>query len=109
MIVLDVLRIFFGAMFILFLPGFVWSFVFFKREIDLVERLALSFGLSIAIVPSAVFWLNWLLHVRITLLNTGLTVGALTILPACYLLVKTPSLRRSTTLRLRMLFKRNKG
>jgi uncharacterized membrane protein len=42
---LNVLRIIFGSIFILFLPGYAWSFVFFKKgEIDLIERIALSFG-----------------------------------------------------------------
>lgn len=54
-------RIIFGSIYVLFLPGFVWSFVFFdgrSRKVDLIERIALSFALSIAIVPLAVFYLN---------------------------------------------------
>jgi len=55
-------RVVFGAVYVLFLPGFVWSFVFFdnkgERRIDVIERIALSFALSIAIVPLAVFYLN---------------------------------------------------
>jgi len=59
---LEVLRITFGSTFVLFIPGLFWSFVFFgKGEIDIIERIALSFGLSIALVPLAVFWLNWIL------------------------------------------------
>ena len=93
MAVLDGLRIFFSAIFLLFLPGFVWSFVFFtKRETDWIERIAISFGLSIAIVPLTLFWLNWIFDVRITLLNTSLIVCALIVVPAAYLLVRRPSL-----------------
>lgn len=105
MIVLDGLRIFLGAMFILFLPGFAWSFVFFS-EIDWVERVALSFGLSIAIVPLAVFWLNWIFDVRITLLNTSLVAGALIVGPTAYLLVRRPSLREDVMVRMMNLVKR---
>jgi len=78
MIILDGLRIFFGSVFILFLPGLAWSFVFMaRREIDWIERLALSFGLSICLVPLAVFWLNWVFDVRVNLLNTVLVVFGL--------------------------------
>ncbi len=42
-----------GLIFILFLPGYSFiSFLFPEREIEDLERLALSFGLSIAIVPA---------------------------------------------------------
>lgn len=93
MVILDVLKALFGAIFILFMPGFAWSFVLFKKDIQWVERAAISFGLSIAIVPLTVFWLSWLFHVRITLLNTSLTVCALVLAPVVYLLTRQPSLR----------------
>lgn len=74
----NVLRIIFGGIFVLFVPGFVWSYVFFTRkQIDWIERLALSFGLSIVLVPITVFWLNWLFHMKLTILNTSLVVTAL--------------------------------
>ena len=64
--IIELLRIPLGALFVLFLPGFAWSFVFFKKgDIDVIERIALSFGLSIALVPLVAFWLNWLLKIRI--------------------------------------------
>jgi len=76
---LDVIRIIFGSIFVLFVPGFAWSYVFFNRgKIDRVERVALSFGLSIALVPLTVFWFNWVFHVRISLLNTVLIVLVIT-------------------------------
>jgi uncharacterized membrane protein len=72
---LEGLRLVFGGIFVLFAPGFAWSYVFFRRrKIEWIERLALSFGLSIALVPLAVFWLNWLFDMKITLLSTSLTV-----------------------------------
>lgn len=78
-------RIVFGSVYVLFLPGFVISYIFFGKtkefdsndedsgSVDLVERTALSFALSIAIVPLAVFYLN-LMGLRINLLNSVLTV-----------------------------------
>jgi len=89
---LDSLRIVFGSVYVLFLPGFIISYIFFpktrefeenKREsspenrrlsgIDWLERIALSFALSIAIVPLAVFYLN-LIGVKINILNSFLTI-----------------------------------
>ncbi|RLF32491.1 MAG: hypothetical protein DRN08_06590 [Thermoplasmata archaeon] len=72
---IEILRVIFGSAFVLFLPGFVWSYVFFEKgKIDEIERIALSFGLSIALVPLAVFWLNWIFKVKINLINTSLVI-----------------------------------
>jgi uncharacterized membrane protein len=82
----DVVRIIFGSIFVLFVPGFAWSYVFFDRgKIDLLERLALSFGLSIALVPLTVFWFNWVFNVNITLVNTWLIVCGITIVAVIWL------------------------
>ena len=75
---LESFRIVFGAVYVLFLPGFIISFIFFpktneKKEIDWLERIALSFALSIAIIPLVVFYLN-LAGIRINLLNTSLII-----------------------------------
>src|SRR3989338_11336996 len=84
---LESFRIVFGSIYVLFLPGFIISFIFFpktkkfddeneekeKGAIDWIERIALSFALSIAIVPLAVFYLN-LIGIRINLLNSFLTI-----------------------------------
>jgi uncharacterized membrane protein len=82
------LRIVFGSIYVLFLPGFIISFIFFPKTkpfeendiedkqsnaIDWIERIALSFALSIAIVPLAVFYLN-LIGMKINLLNSSLTI-----------------------------------
>ena len=82
---LESFRIVFGSVYVLFLPGFIISFIFFpktkefdskdkhKGEIDWLERIALSFALSIAIVPLVVFYLN-LAGIKINLLNTSLII-----------------------------------
>ena len=44
-----------------------------KGEIDWIERIALSFALSIAVVPLVVFYLN-LVGVRINVLNSFLSI-----------------------------------
>lgn len=73
--ILMALRMIFGSIFVLFVPGLIWSFVFFdNKEIDWIERIALSFGLSIALVPLTVFYLNYLFSVPINLVNATITV-----------------------------------
>ncbi|OYT58791.1 hypothetical protein B6U81_07210 [Thermoplasmatales archaeon ex4484_30] len=61
-VLLDIkaLRIVLGLPFILFIPGYVLVFALFPgRDIDLIERIALSFGLSIAVVPLVGLALNY--------------------------------------------------
>lgn len=61
----DTLRIILGLPFILFLPGYNLIFALFPtkktttQSIDILERIALSFGLSIAIVPLIGLILNY--------------------------------------------------
>lgn len=69
-----------GAVYVLFLPGFVLSFAFFKKGmIDIIERLALSFALSIAVVPLTAFYLN-LLGIKLSRLSVILEVLAICLL-----------------------------
>ncbi|MBI2868702.1 MAG: DUF1616 domain-containing protein [Chloroflexi bacterium] len=85
----EALRIFPGAVFVLLVPGLAWSYVFFRgKTIDWLERAALSFGLSVALVPITVFWLNFLFHMKITVLSTSLTIGGLTLAALACLVVK---------------------
>lgn len=96
---LDSFRIVFGSVYVLFLPGFILSYVFFpfskpfdetenefddnkevgkNSAIDWLERFVLSFALSIAVVPLIVFYLN-LGGVRINLINVFLEIFGLII------------------------------
>jgi uncharacterized membrane protein len=87
---LESFRIVFGSVYVLFVPGFLISYIFFPitkeldeqenkdkneggKAIDWIERIALSFALSIAIVPLAVFYLN-LVGVKINIINTSLII-----------------------------------
>jgi len=75
-----------GFVLVFFLPGFAWTLVFFK-QIKLIERIALSFGLSIAIVTLSILALNLLFGIKITGLNSFLIILIVTIIPvACYYL-----------------------
>ena len=71
------LKMVFGSFYILFLSGFVLSYAFFPLKgeaenkegpLDIFERVALSFALSISCVSSAVFYAN-LIGIKITLFN----------------------------------------
>ena len=58
------IRIILGLPFILFIPGYTLIFALFPnrktdRGIDVIERIALSFGLSIAVVPLIGLGLNY--------------------------------------------------
>ena len=105
---LEGLRLVFGGIFILLAPGFVWSYVFFQhRKIDWLERLALSIGLSIALVPLAVFWLNWLFNMEITLLSTSLTVIGLVLISGIILLARRFGWTASLNSRIKGYLKRD--
>ncbi len=77
---LNAFRYILGSAYVLFLPGFVLSYAFFdKKEMDSLERIALSFALSIAVVPLTVFYFN-LIGMKINLLNISLIVLGITII-----------------------------
>ncbi len=77
---LPVIRAMLGFLMVLLLPGFAWTLVFFQH-VSLVERVALSSGLSIVVVTLSLVFLNMLIGVRITGSNAALIITALTILP----------------------------
>jgi uncharacterized membrane protein len=105
--ILDGMRLFFGGLFVIFVPGFAWSYVFFARKnIDWIERIALSFGLSIALVPLCVFWLNWIFHMKINLLSTSLTVCGLIIIAVAYILARRSTKTKDAVNRLKSIFRR---
>lgn len=83
-IAVQALRIISGSIFILFLPGYFLTRAFFRdAEIDFLERFALSFALSIAVVPLLMFYAN-LLGLPITALSVyGITL-AIIILSSLY-------------------------
>lgn len=88
---IEVLRIVFGSAYLLFLPGFVITYIFFK-EIDWIERIALSFALSMAVVPLVLFYLNRM-GIKINLLSSTLTILGIIIVA----LVLSKLIRRKNT------------
>ncbi len=77
---LSIIRAILGFILVFFLPGFTWTLVFFK-QINVIERVALSFGLSIVVVTLSLFFVNRLLGIRITGFNSVLVIIVVTILP----------------------------
>ncbi len=64
--IIEILKIIVLSIYVLFLPGLALSYVFFSRnKVDIMERTALSFALSISVIPLITFYLN-LLGVKIT-------------------------------------------
>jgi uncharacterized membrane protein len=80
---LPVIRALLGFILVFFLPGFAWTLVFF-RQIKIIERIALSFGLSIVLVTLSILALNVLFGVSITALHSLLIIMVITIIPAVF-------------------------
>ncbi len=85
---LIVIRAILGFILVFFLPGFAWTLVFF-RQINVIERVTLSFGLSIAVVTLSLLLVNKLVGIRITGFNSVLVIVVVTILPVvAYYLIR---------------------
>ncbi len=77
---LPVIRAILGFILVFFLPGFAWTLVFF-RQINVIERVTLSLALSIVVVTLSLLFMNRLIGLRITGLNSVLVIIVVTILP----------------------------
>ena len=77
---LPVLRAVLGIILVFFLPGFAWTLVFF-RQINIIERLALSLGLSIATVTLSILATHKILGMRINGVNAVLVIILITVVP----------------------------
>lgn len=73
----------FGIVYVLFLPGFLWSFCLLRhRQVTLGERMTIGVMLSFILVPLVAYYLNRLLHVPVTQIaiygeSTTISVAAL--------------------------------
>ena len=76
---LPVIRAIMGLIIVFFMPGFAWTLIFFNR-INVIERIALSFGLSIAVVTLSIIALNMLLGIRITGVNSLSIIIVITVI-----------------------------
>ena len=82
---LPVIRVAIGVTLVFFLPGFAWTLVFFhNQQLNILERVALSFGLSIAIVTLSIIVLNKLAGISLTTFNSFLVIMVVTIIPLAF-------------------------
>ena len=94
---LPAIRVILGVILVFFLPGFAWTLVFFSgRQINIIERLALSFGLSIAVVTLSILALNKLVGARITGFNSVLIILVIIIIPVVIYYLKKLVKRRGS-------------
>ena len=77
---LPTVRAILGFTLVFFLPGFAWTLVLFK-QVNIIERIALSFGLSIALVTLSILILNVLLGIKINAFNSLMIIIVITIIP----------------------------
>lgn len=89
---LGLVRAIVGAGFVLVAPGLAWSYLFFPRRpagvgdepaggLDPIQRLAVAFGLSVALVPSGLFLLNEFLRMPLNTWTVSAAVLALAVVP----------------------------
>ena len=95
---LPVIRAILGVLFVLFLPGFAWTLVFFRgKQINAIERIALSIGLSIAIVVLSALFLNKLIGARISGFNSVLIIIVAIVVPVVIYSINRLIKREQTT------------
>ncbi len=91
---LPTIRAILGFILVFFVPGFAWTFVFFSR-LSIIERIALSFGMSIAAVTLSIIVLHLLFGLRINGANSLLTIIVITIIALVAYLLKRFVTRQS--------------
>jgi uncharacterized membrane protein len=72
-----VLKICVACFYLLFLPGYILSYVLFqKNEIGIFERVAISLATSMSIVPLVVFY-GSRIGIPVSTLSVGVEVGSI--------------------------------
>ncbi len=79
---LSIIQAIIGLPLVLFIPGYALSYAFFpkKKDLELMERIALGFGLSFALIPLVIFFLNEFLKIPITVYSSLSILVAFTII-----------------------------
>jgi len=89
-----VIRAIFGSIVVFLLPGFAWTLVLFRR-LSIIERIALSFGLSIATVTLSIAVLHLLFGMKITGANSLVTIIVITVIALAIYLIRRLRYRQS--------------
>ncbi|MEA3342979.1 MAG: DUF1616 domain-containing protein [archaeon] len=85
----ELLRSVSGLLLVLFIPGFISSYAFFNEdEIDKIERIAFSIGLSISFVVLVVMFSNLYLNIPITSATIILQISGICFFFALIILAK---------------------
>jgi uncharacterized membrane protein len=75
----DALRMAFGSLYTLFIPGWVWSYLFFKKnDIDVIERIAWGLGLSMLLIIVSFYYANTFGGLTLNLQNSLWGILAIT-------------------------------
>lgn len=76
------IQVIIGLPLVLFIPGYALSYAFFpkKENIEVIERIALSIGLSITTVSLSVFFLNKFFKIPITVYSDLVIIFLLTLI-----------------------------
>lgn len=83
-----------GFIIVLFLTGFAWTLVFFSR-VNMIERIVLSFGLSIILVTFSIIVMHMLFGVRITGATSLLAIIVITVIALAIYFLKRFLARQS--------------
>jgi len=69
--IISIFRILFSLIFLLFLPGFTISLAIFpiKQNLNFLERMVLSVGLSVCVVPITIFYTNYLFSIPVNFIT----------------------------------------
>ncbi|MFC1918749.1 DUF1616 domain-containing protein [Chloroflexota bacterium] len=87
-----------GFILVFLLPGFAWTFVLFKR-VNYLERLVLSFGLSIALVTLSILLSNAVFKIQITGLNSFIITLIIIIMPIIIYYINKYFLKRKNIIK----------
>ena len=90
--ILSFLRVVAGGLFVLFLPGFAWTWVFYDgRQTSVLQRCVYSVALSIALISVAFFFCSSI-GIPVNLFSSTVILAVITILPLAHILMKRKGL-----------------
>lgn len=86
MVIVSMVRVAAALAFLLFVPGFAWTWVIFGEEtIGTLERVVHSVFLSIALLSAAYFFANLWFRIPVNLPASAAVVAAITAIPLIHL------------------------
>ncbi|MDH7508760.1 MAG: hypothetical protein QHH00_05100 [Methanomassiliicoccales archaeon] len=105
-----------GTILVYFLPGFVWSYLLLEQEnildkspherfFRIIERIAVSFALSLVLIPLTVFLLNLVIDVGPSILDSLMISLIPIVVGALFLLAKKNRIHESIIGKIKELLK----